>query len=80
MEHRPMKVPIAQCDRPECLPYFKQSFSGCANTPAGKYNAAVSLMEAEKYSEAIAAFQNLGDYKDSLLKIEETKSRLLSMQ
>ena len=38
------------------------------------YNAAVALAEAGQYDEAIAAFAELGDYKDSMLKAEETKN------
>lgn len=38
------------------------------------YNAAFKLMEARQYDEAIAAFAELGDYKDSILKAEETKN------
>ena len=38
------------------------------------YNAAVALAEARQYDEAIAAFAELGDYKDSMLKAEETKN------
>lgn len=37
------------------------------------YNAAVSLAEKGKYDEAIAAFTELGDYKDSVSLIESTK-------
>ncbi|MFR8002075.1 MAG: hypothetical protein ACLU62_04060 [Hydrogeniiclostridium sp.] len=33
--------------------------------PMQKYNSAVSLMDAGKYKEAIPAFEELGDYKDS---------------
>ena len=33
--------------------------------PMQAYNAAAALMEEEKYEEAIAAFEALGDYKDS---------------
>ena len=43
----------------------------------GIYNNALELMSNGKYSEAIEAFQLLGDYKDSLLKIEECYSTLL---
>ena len=37
--------------------------------PSVKYNSAVSLMDEGKYDEAIAAFEELGDYKDSAEKI-----------
>ena len=36
------------------------------------YNAAVALAEAGQYEEAIAAFTELGDYKDSAEQINET--------
>lgn len=36
------------------------------------YNAAVALAEAGQYNEAIAAFTELGDYKDSAEQISET--------
>ena len=41
--------------------------------PNGNYNHAVALMEDGKYTEAIAAFQDLDGYKDSDEKIEECK-------
>ncbi|MCI8690212.1 MAG: hypothetical protein HFF87_07860, partial [Oscillibacter sp.] len=37
------------------------------------YNAAVALAEAGQYDEAIAAFTELGDYKDSAEQITETQ-------
>lgn len=39
--------------------------------PGSKYNAAVELMDSGKYEEAITAFEALGDYKDSQIKINE---------
>ena len=39
--------------------------------PNGKYNDAVALMNAGKYTEAISAFEALGGYKDSINKIED---------
>ena len=39
--------------------------------PDGKYNDAVALMDAGKYSEAISAFEAMDGYKDSISKIEE---------
>lgn len=39
--------------------------------PSIKYNAAVGLMESEKYEDAIAAFNKLGDFKDSELKAND---------
>ena len=35
------------------------------------YNAAVSLMKAEKYEEAISAFEAMNGYKDSATKASE---------
>lgn len=36
--------------------------------PSSKYNSAVALMNEGKYDEAIVAFEELGDYKDSAEK------------
>ena len=41
--------------------------------PNGKYNDAVALMDAGKYTEAINAFEALDGYKDSATKINECK-------
>lgn len=41
--------------------------------PSVRYNNAVSLMDAEQYAEAIAAFKKLGGYKDSLDKAESAR-------
>ena len=38
--------------------------------PNGKYNDAVQLMEAGRYEEAIAAFDELDGYRDSVAQIE----------
>lgn len=38
-----------------------------------KYNSAVELQENKNYSEAIAKFQELGDYEDSEKRIKECK-------
>jgi len=38
--------------------------------PNRKYNSAMKLYEAEKYSEAISAFETLNGYKDSAVQIE----------
>ncbi len=38
--------------------------------PGRKYNEAVALLNAEQYDEAIAAFEALGDYKDSVKQVE----------
>ena len=45
--------------------------------PNSNYNAAVKLMEKGKYEEAIAAFEELDDYKDSADKIEECNAAIL---
>lgn len=39
--------------------------------PNSKYNNAVSLMEAEQYEEAIAAFEAMDGYKDSVQMIDD---------
>ena len=39
--------------------------------PNGKYNDAIALMSAEKYTDAKNIFEKLGDYKDSKEKINE---------
>ena len=41
--------------------------------PNNQYSEAVSLMEEERYKEAIAAFEMLEGYKDSVQKIEACK-------
>ena len=41
--------------------------------PNGKYNDAIALMHAGKYTEAISAFEALYGYKDSANKIAECK-------
>lgn len=41
--------------------------------PNNEYNAAVALMEAGQYNEAIAAFEAMEGYKDSTTQIEECK-------
>ena len=40
--------------------------------PGSMYNEAVELMESNKFEEAISIFEELGGYKDSKEKIEET--------
>ena len=40
------------------------------------YESAVASMEAGHYEEAIVAFTELGDYKDSLQKLEECQTAL----
>ena len=50
---------------------FTLCLSLCACGKAGDYEAAVALMDAGNYEEAIAAFTELGDYEDSAQKLEE---------
>lgn len=48
----------------------------CACGKAGDYEAAVALMDAGNYEEAIVAFTELGDYEDSAQKLEECENIL----
>lgn len=48
----------------------------CACGKADDYEAAIALMEAGNYEEAIAAFTELGDYEDSAQKLEECENIL----
>ena len=41
------------------------------------YDAALSLLDAEKYNEAIEAFTKLGDHRDSKAKVEDIKTTVL---
>lgn len=43
--------------------------------PANDYKSANKLLEDGKYEDAVAAFEALGDYRDSENKIKETKYR-----
>ncbi len=45
--------------------------------PNGKYNDAKALMDVGKYTEAIAAFEELNGYKDSEDKINECNTAIL---
>ncbi len=45
--------------------------------PTIKYNNAVSLMNHGRYEEAIAAFEEIGDYKDSTQKIKDCEAAVL---
>lgn len=45
--------------------------------PAGKYNDAIRLAESGSYAEAVAAFEELGDYKDAKSKITECLAELI---
>lgn len=46
--------------------------------PNKAYKEAVALMENERYNEAIAAFEKLGDYKNSKENIENCKSNIFN--
>ena len=48
--------------------------------PNNKYKNAMALMKAEKYTEAIAAFEILDGYKDSLTKIDECNTAILDIK
>ena len=48
-------------------------FTACSNS---EYKNAVKLLEEGNYTEAIAAFESLGDYEDSKTKLEEAKTAL----
>ena len=41
--------------------------------PISNYNRAIALLDAGKYTEAVSAFEALGDYKDSAEKVKECK-------
>ena len=45
--------------------------------PNGKYNDAITLMDAGKYTKAISAFEALDGYKDSATKITECNIAIL---
>ena len=44
--------------------------------PGSRYKKAVALMEKGSYTEAIAAFEELGGYKDSIAKIQKCKTKI----
>ena len=46
-------------------------------TPAKNYKQASLLLESGQYKDAMVIFENLGDYKDSAIKLEETKQFVL---
>lgn len=48
--------------------------------PALKYKAAVAMLAEEKYEEAIAAFEELGDYWDSAGQIEIAKDLIIERE
>lgn len=43
-----------------------------------EYKNAVALMESGKYNEAITAFEEIGNYKDSIKKIEDCRTAILN--
>ena len=45
--------------------------------PNGKYNDAIALMDAGRYTEAISAFEAMDGYKDSAYKINECNTAIL---
>ena len=45
--------------------------------PSNKYNDAIALMTANKYHEAIATFEDLDGYKDSVQKIKDCRLAIL---
>lgn len=45
--------------------------------PKVKYNNAIKLMDDGKYNEAISAFEENNEYKDSEIKIEECKKAII---
>lgn len=48
--------------------------------PMMKYSKANSLYAENKYEQAIAAFRQLGDYRDSKAKVEEIKEKIVEKQ
>ncbi len=48
--------------------------------PYVKYNDAVVLMDSGKYEDAISAFAELGDYKDSADRISESKEKIKELK
>lgn len=44
--------------------------------PGSKYNDAVSMLDNGQYEEAIVAFKELGNYRDSISKIEIAKEKI----
>lgn len=44
--------------------------------PSNKYSKANALYEAERYEEAIVAFEGLGSYRDSKVKVDIIKEKL----
>ncbi len=45
--------------------------------PNSQYNEALTLFNSKEYEQAIAAFEQLGNYKDSKFKIDEAQEALL---
>lgn len=50
---------------------FSLCLNLCGCGKSGKYESAVALMDAGNYEEAIVVFTELGDYEDSIQKLEE---------
>lgn len=59
-----------------CVILLVTVFCLCGCGKADDYEAAVTMMQAEDYEEAIAAFSALGNYKDSIQKTEECQKQL----
>lgn len=47
------------------------TLGACADKNAKPYQAALKLYNAERYTEAKAAFQELGDYEDSAIRVQK---------
>lgn len=45
--------------------------------PNSRYDSALTLYEAGNYEQALSAFEKLGEYKDSKLKCEKIKEKIL---
>ena len=56
------------------LPELERADS--AQQLSDSYDAAVELMNSENYEQAAAAFEELGDYKDSAQWVEKAKQNL----
>ena len=60
-----------------CIAKFAEMIKECNNIILeDKYNNAITLMNAGKYEEAIAAFKTLGNYKDSSEKIRACQNEI----
>jgi len=63
-----------------CIPIAYKTVLNTVIIPNGKYNDALLLMAEEKYSEAITAFNEISEYKDSIKKIDECKTAILDKE